>query len=190
MNPEPTRQPENLGRLDPGADAASTTSEALDRLWEATRPERPSAAAWETLWAGVTCAADSAPRTIRPAAWWASRGVLVRVVMAAAAVVVVGWLVSREWGESLPGRADIARTIVAEPVIETGVSLEPGRVAILRIGDRGTVRVETRNWDTTPAEDLAGVGFGSSATELDAIAALEDMGTPDTLALGETDALP
>ena len=68
-------------------------NDALDRLWAATRPEEPSAASFDRLWAQV-CARDSEPRalafaTARP---WRRWGLALAVAAQAAALLVAGFV--------------------------------------------------------------------------------------------------
>jgi len=58
----------------------------LDRIWEETRPEEPSALAFDAMWQEVTRAV--AEPEVLPFPAWRRRG-LVRIVMAYAAVLVI-----------------------------------------------------------------------------------------------------
>ncbi|HWE37847.1 MAG TPA: hypothetical protein VG406_14860 [Isosphaeraceae bacterium] len=181
MNTERPRTPEDLD-----ADRAAR----FDRLWEATRPSPPSAAVRDVLWANVAHALDAGPAPEPAPSWWVRRAWSVRVVAAAAAVLVAVLLVARDRDRG-PGRPEMPVAqespipVEAEPPAVTNVVLDAGAVAVLHADDRGAVQVTTHPWDTTLADDFTGIDFGSSASELDVIAALEDMGL-SSLALDTT----
>jgi hypothetical protein len=178
MNSERPRIPED-------SDAADRDRAArFDRLWEATRPTPPSAAVRDALWANVAHALDAGPSPEPSPAWWVGRAWSLRVVAAAAAVLVAVLLVARDREPARPGVRQVAQEPPV-PITVTHVVLEAGDVAVLHADDRGAVKVTTHSWDTTLADDFHGIDFGSSASELDVIAALEDMGL-STLALDTT----
>jgi hypothetical protein len=162
----------------------------FDRLWEATRPSPPSAAARDALWANVAHALDAGPMPEPAPAWWVRRAWSLRVVAAAAAVLVAVLLVARDRDggpgpRGLPVAQESPDPVDVGPPTVTNVVLEAGRVAVLHADDRGAVKVTTHPWDTTLADDFRGIDFGSSASELDVIADLEDMGQ-SSLALDTT----
>jgi hypothetical protein len=68
----------------------SARAERFDRLWAATRPAEPSAAAWDAVWSGV-CEALDEPKVIPvPASAWSRRRWAIAIVgLAQAAAILV-----------------------------------------------------------------------------------------------------
>jgi hypothetical protein len=103
--------------------AASAEPRArLDRLWQSTRPEEPSPAVWEAVWARVSEAADaSAPparpwRLSSPALRWHRAAIAGMVIAQAAAILVGAVLLFRQNGAQVP---------IAKPVPQ-GIPSAPG----------------------------------------------------------------
>src|SRR6516162_799141 len=71
----------------------------LDRLWEATRPDEPPAAAWEAVWSRVTEAADAPPapplRLVAPTHPWRRAAIAAMVIAQAAAILLGAMLLLR-----------------------------------------------------------------------------------------------
>lgn len=177
---------------DDPADAAGR----LDRLWAATRPEAPSVAIRAAVWADVAHALDAAPAPAPAPSWWARHAWSLRTFAAAAAVLLAVLLVVRDRDRApvgAPAGQDMARVespTTAEPAAPPAeVVLDAGQVAVLHADADGAVQVVSYRWDGALADDFEGPGFGASASELDVIAALEDMGL-STLALDTTGTLP
>lgn len=128
----------------------------LDRLWEATRPETPSARDWDRVWAAVSAELDQPaeadvetnnPAIIpAPRRGWAAVG-LILVAQAAAVLLALGLT----WGrfEANPG----AEGADASPKLATAVvRVEEGQLVLIR-----TDADEIQITDLTDDEGSGGV---------------------------------
>ncbi len=124
---------------DPIREITSETETPLGRLWEATRPEAPSARDWDRVWAAVSAELDqSAPRAVvsfaRPArrrVWTAA--CLIVVGQAAAVLLALGLSLGRFDDETAPGRA-------APRLATAAVRVEEGQLVLIR-SDADAVQV-------------------------------------------------
>jgi hypothetical protein len=135
----------------------------LDRVWTATRPAEPSAAAWDRLWTAVTDApatiplADARPSRRR----WLGPAVGIALIGQAAAVVLgVGVLLSR--GGTPERRVEVVQ-VPAPATVPTQVfvfDVEPGATLFLELDDTGkevVCRPRSISTDELVAFDSEGV---------------------------------
>lgn len=142
------------GRIDPAAlsrhlagcprcAAWSAGAERFDRIWEATRPAEPSAAAWDEVWAAV--GNGHAVRPIEPAAagrrWSRRRLIIATVALAQAAAILLA--VAALWPRPADrGAAPDPARVPGGPIASApAVDVEQGQPVILRLGDGG-IQVE------------------------------------------------
>ena len=96
--PIPQGSAEHLARC-PRCAAWAEQKFRLDRLWEATRPDEPSSAVWESIWAKVSTAADAPPaRLTIPARPWRRAAIAGLVIAQAAAILLGALLLIRQGG--------------------------------------------------------------------------------------------
>ncbi|WP_165071210.1 hypothetical protein [Paludisphaera rhizosphaerae] len=104
----------------------------LERLWQATRPAAPSAAAWDDVWASVTRELDrpeAKPLTLAmpvvpaPRGRWAAVA-LVLLSQAAAAAIAVGL--------ALHGRGPIPDARQVSQRVTSTVHIEEGQLVLIR----------------------------------------------------------
>lgn len=111
----------------------------LDRLWNATRPDEPSPAEWDALWAKVTARLDAppAPPIPMPAPAWKRYSVVAFTLAQAAALLIACGLL-------LPGRPSAPQPA---SVLAAAVDIEPGDTVLIRLDARSGGSVVAFNGD-------------------------------------------
>jgi len=153
----------------------------LQRLWEATRPEEPSASAWATVWGQVTQALDSAPvpamappLTLRPAPAaarpWRRWGVAAFGIAQAAVLLVAAWFVSGPDGNPRPQGArpgtELASTLdpsnagLIPSTAGPDVEIESGTIVMIESGPEGVKVVRQLIDESSTAVDAGFVAIG------------------------------
>lgn len=138
---------------DPIRETTSETELQLDRLWEATRPEAPSARDWDRVWASVSAELDrpafgdrgaipfSQPARRRG---WAAVGLII-AAQAAAVLLALGLTLGRFDADPGPDRAEPA-------LVTAAVRVEEGQLVLIR-SDADAVQVT----ELSPLEGSGGV---------------------------------
>ncbi len=150
----------------PRCAAWADQTERFDRLWDATRPAEPSAAAFDQIWSNVTQAAESqADRTILrlPAGRRWARSLTLALLAQAAALLVAGLILWSRSAEPPEGRLaqgpnaptalvssgsdevtpDGAEALPGDLALRSSFEAEPGRTLIIQINNDG-VSAENR----------------------------------------------
>ncbi|MCA1684654.1 MAG: hypothetical protein LC745_01460 [Planctomycetia bacterium] len=123
---------------------------AFTRVWDATRPSEPTAAAWDALWARVSDRLDRAPepRTLTSSARPRGREhVWTAFVVAQAAAVLAAVVL---WGAHRASVEKAGTSVVARPPLRV-IDIEVGAVVMIHLegGDvRAVEMARDERWDT------------------------------------------
>lgn len=174
-------------------------ADALDRVWLATRPTDPNVS-WDAFWSEVSAQSDAARRRgIVGGSWNDRRKVFVKLAfglstLAAAAVLCVVF-------SSIGARVDRSTELVdaaAKPSVRNAppsaerndndaplqdVSVDSGRVLVLRIDEHGRLRTDEAGWEPSLAIGDSAYGYGASDDSFEFIGYLEALGL-DSVAVG------
>jgi hypothetical protein len=125
---------------DPNSESPETPA-PLDRIWEATRPAEPSAAAWERVWGHVTAGLRQSPATIpMPRTSRGTRGPWAWIALAsvaqAAAVLVAGGIYLQTQGTDSQSVAPEVAVATPPPLPVLEFELKEGQTLIVEVGER------------------------------------------------------
>jgi hypothetical protein len=144
----------------------------LDRIWTATRPAEPSAAAWGRLWAAV-CRAEESPATLpladaRPARRWLAPAVGIALIAQAAAVLLAVGIWLRRSDGPAPAVQFVRTAVPGQDVV---FNVDPGTTLFLELSEENGSLVCTPRPVST--EDL--VTFDSEGVPPTEMAGVADM---------------
>jgi len=119
-----------------------------NEIWDATRPEEPSAQAFDALWERVTVlAAEPRPATLRfgSAATWKRAGLAVAVMAQAAAILIAALVVVNR-----------PTPVAAMPVYE----IEEGTTLVVSLGDGSQPTIRIQDNLSASETDTVGIDLG------------------------------